>query len=99
MDGIEKSLGEPLLEEVELLFTKDILEALLPAKLKMPQIKLYEGERDPTEHLETFRSWMEFQEATGAVMCRAFSLTLMGAACKWYKKLKPSFIFSFTQLS
>ena len=99
MDGIEKSPAEPLLEDVELLFIEDILEALLPAKLKMPQIKLYEGERDPTEHLETFRSWMELQEATGAVMCRAFSLTLMGVACKWYKKLKSSFIFLFTYLS
>ena len=99
MDGIEKSLTEPLLEEVEPLFTKDILEAPSPATFKMPQIKLYGGEGDPTEHLVTFRSWMELQGATIATMCRAFSLMLIGAACKWYGKLKPGSISSFTQLS
>ncbi|KAH9781715.1 hypothetical protein KPL71_008583 [Citrus sinensis] len=32
-------------------------------------------------------------------MCRAFSLTLTRAARKWYRKLKPGSISSFTQLS
>ena len=82
VDEMEKSPAEPLLEEVEPPFTKDILEAPLPEKFKMPQLKLYRGEGDPTEHLETFRSWMELQGATGAAMCRAFSLTLTRAARK-----------------
>ena len=64
MDGIEKSLTEPFLEEVEPPFTKDILEAQSLAKFKMPQIKLYGGEGDPTKHLVTLRSWMELQGAT-----------------------------------
>ena len=64
MDGIEKSPAEPLLEEVEPPFTKDILEAPLLVKFKMPQIKSYGGEKDPTEHLETFKSWMKLQGAT-----------------------------------
>lgn len=56
MDRMEKNSAEPLLEKVESLFTKDILVALLLTKFKMPQIKLYRGEGDLTEHLETFRS-------------------------------------------
>lgn len=99
VDWMEKSHVEPLLEKVEPPFTKDILEAPLLAKFKMPQIKLYEREGDPTEHLETFKSWMELQGTTWAAMCRAFSLTFIGATNKWYRKLKPGYISLFTQLS
>ena len=97
MDEIEKSPAEPLLEEVKPPFMKDILEAPLPVKIKMHQIKLYGGEGDPTEHLETIRSWMELQGAIGAAMCRTFSPTLIVAARKSYRKLKHG--YSFTQLS
>lgn len=93
---MEKSPVEPLLEEVEPSFTKDILKALLPAKFKKPQIKLYGEERDLIEYLKNFRSWMKLQGAIRAAMCRAFSLMLTRAACKWYRKLKPGPISSFT---
>ena len=89
VDAMEKSHAEPP-------FTKDLLEAPLLAKFKMPQIKLYGGEGDPTEHLEIFKSWMELQGATGAAMCKAFSLALTGAARKWFRKLKSGSISSFT---
>ena len=59
VDGMEKCLTEPLLEEIKPPFTKNILDAPLPKKIKMPQIKLYGGKGDPAEHIETFRSWME----------------------------------------
>lgn len=62
---MENRPAEPLLEEVKPSFTKDILEALLSIKFKIPQIKLYREEREPTEHLETFRLWMELQGVTG----------------------------------
>lgn len=42
---------------------------------------------------------MELQGTTGAAMCRVFSLTLIEATHKWYRKLKPSSFSSFTQLS
>lgn len=37
----------------------DALEVPLPPKFKIPQIKLYRGEGNPAEYLETYRSWME----------------------------------------
>ena len=42
---------------------------------------------------------MKLQGASGAAMCRAFSLTLTGAAGRWYRKLRPGSISSFAQLS
>ncbi|XP_058084553.1 uncharacterized protein LOC131232336 [Magnolia sinica] len=37
--------------------------------------------------------------ATDAMMCRGFSITLIGFARSWYRQLKPNFISSFTELS
>ncbi|KAK9187790.1 hypothetical protein WN944_019189 [Citrus x changshan-huyou] len=59
IDDIEKTLVGLYMEEIEHPFTKDILDAHLPLKFKIPHIKLYGGEGDPTEHLETYRSWMD----------------------------------------
>ena len=62
---MEKSHVEPLLEEVEPPFTKDILEASLPAKFKMPQIKLYKGEEDLTELTNTKKGTDSDSQRTG----------------------------------
>lgn len=40
-------------------FIEDILALPLPDKLKMPQLKGYERERDPLSHLNKYTSWME----------------------------------------
>lgn len=96
IEDIEKTSVGPYMEEIESHFTNDILDAPLPPKLKMPQIKLYGGEGDSTEHLKTYRSWMELQGAFGVAMCRAFSLTCTRAARRWYRKLRLGSISSFT---
>ncbi|XP_058080639.1 uncharacterized protein LOC131228790 [Magnolia sinica] len=88
-----------MLEEMKLSFTDDIMRSQLPPRFRMPQITPYFRAGDPTEHLESFRAWMELRSASSSVMCRAFSLTLSGEALKWYRQLKPKSIGSFTQLS
>ncbi|MGV7343312.1 hypothetical protein PJI17_31950 [Mycobacterium kansasii] len=42
---------------------------------------------------------MELHNASDAVMCRVFSLTLTDVAQLWFKQLKPKFIGSFAELS
>lgn len=59
LDNMEKGLIDLLVGESKLPLTKKILESPLPPKFKMLQIKPSSGQGDPTEHLETFRSWME----------------------------------------
>ncbi|XP_058082386.1 uncharacterized protein LOC131230483 [Magnolia sinica] len=39
------------------------------------------------------------QTATDAMMCRGFSITLIGSARSWYRQLKPNSIGSFAKLS
>ncbi|XP_058106283.1 uncharacterized protein LOC131249490 [Magnolia sinica] len=49
--------------------------------------------------MEAYRSWMQIQTATDAMMCRGFSITLTGSAWCWYHQLKPNSIGSFVELS
>ncbi|KAL5564639.1 hypothetical protein UlMin_027803 [Ulmus minor] len=70
----------------------------MPPRLKLPDLK-YDGTGDPAEHLETYKSWMEQNSATNAFQCRAFVITLTGIAQRWFRTLRPSFVFSFYQLS
>ncbi|XP_058077789.1 uncharacterized protein LOC131226109 [Magnolia sinica] len=42
---------------------------------------------------------MQIQTAMDAMMCRGFSITLIGSAWSWYRQLKPNSIGSFTELS
>ncbi|KAL5569919.1 hypothetical protein UlMin_026494 [Ulmus minor] len=86
------------LEESESPFTEEIRMAIMPDRLKLPDTK-YDGTGDPTDHLETYRSWMELNSATNAFKCRAFVITLTGVARRWFRTLRPGTISSFHQLS
>ena len=50
---------EDLLEQTEPPFTDDIMEVEIPKKFKMPTMTTYDGSKDPLEHVDTFRTWME----------------------------------------
>ncbi|KAL5548099.1 hypothetical protein UlMin_003330 [Ulmus minor] len=41
----------------------------MPPRLKLPDLK-YDGTEDPTEHLETYKIWMELNSATNAFQSR-----------------------------
>ena len=90
---------EDLLEQTEPPFTDDIMEVELPTKFKMPTMATYDGSKDPVEHVDTFRTWMELQGVQDAIKCRAFPLTLGGSARAWYRQLKPRSISSFKDLT
>ncbi|CAA0810165.1 Unknown protein, partial [Striga hermonthica] len=72
----------------------------LPAKVKIPQIGMYDGTSDPDAHLGHYTSWMELHGASDALRCRMFSLTLGPRAQKCRLLFKnssmsvPSFDFS-----
>ena len=89
---------QSLLEETESPFSEDIRAAPMPPHLKLPDIK-YDGTGDPSEHLETYRSWMELNSATNAFQCRAFVITLTSIVHRWFRNLHPGSIFIFRQLS
>ncbi|CAA0832576.1 Unknown protein, partial [Striga hermonthica] len=76
----------------------ELTRDMLPAKIKIPQIGMYDGASDPDTHLGLYTSWMDLHGATDALRCRMFSLTLGPRAQKWYYTLPPHSIWRWQQL-
>ena len=59
----------------------------------------YNGNKDPLDHLESFKTLMHLQGIPNEIMCRAFLTTLKGPTRIWFSKLTPNFISSLKELS
>ena len=71
----------------------------LSHKFRMRQIDSYDGVKDPLDHLETFKTLMHLQGVADKIMCKAFPITLKGAARIWFSRLMPNFVSTFKELS
>jgi hypothetical protein len=40
-----------------------------PPKLKMPHIEAYNGNKNPLDHLETYKALMHLQDVTNEIIC------------------------------
>ncbi|XP_041003975.1 uncharacterized protein LOC121249331 [Juglans microcarpa x Juglans regia] len=60
---------------------------------------MYDGTRDPLEHLEIFRVDMTLHGFSGEMACRAFPLTLRGLARVWLGFLALGSIDGFGKLA
>ena len=49
-------------------FTLFVNSFPLPQKFRMPQIKSYDGVKDPLDHLETFKTLMHLQRVPDEIM-------------------------------
>ena len=49
-------------------FTLSVNSFPLPQKFRMPQIKSYDGVKDPLDHLETFKTLMHLQRVPDEIM-------------------------------
>lgn len=79
-----------LLSSTNLPFSAEIIVVPLLSKFKVPSIDLYDGAKDPVEHLETFKAHMTLHGFPGKISCRAFPLTLKGMVRSWFGTLQPS---------
>ena len=80
-------------------FTTSINSFPLPLKFCMPQVENYDGNKDPLDHLESFKTLMHFQGIPDEIMYRAFPTILKGLARIWFSRLTPNSISSFKELS
>ena len=80
-------------------FTTFVNSFPLPPKFLMPQIKSYDGVKDPFDHLETFKTLKHLQGVPDEIMCKAFPTTLKGPARVWFNRLTPNSINTFKELS
>ena len=66
-------------------FNKEIQDAPLPKGFKLPNIKVYEGNVDPQDHLDHFNDLMKLHIISNLAKCRVFVVTLSNGAKKWFR--------------
>ena len=88
-----------LVQQTESPFTAEVLHFPLPTKCRMPQIEVFDGTKDPVDHLNTYKNQMELHGYQDPIRCRAFAITLKGPALTWFNRLPPSSITSFRERS
>ena len=90
---------DALVQQTESPFTVGVLHFPLPPKFRIPQIKTFDGTKVPIDHLNTYKNQIELHGYQDPIRCKAFAITLKGPALAWFKRLPPSSISSFTELS
>ncbi|XP_025685379.1 uncharacterized protein [Arachis hypogaea] len=58
----------------------------------------YDGTKDPQEHLTAFEARMNLEGVGDAVRCRAFPVTLVGPAIRWFNAFPQGSITAFTDI-
>ena len=91
LDGMLKRIDSP--------FTASILECPLPLKFCLPQLKFYDGTKDPLNHIGAFKTILNLQQTPDEVIYRSFPVTLRGSTKVWFSKLPTSSIANFEQLN
>ena len=76
-------------------FSTAVMECSIPSKFRLPQLELFDGLKDPQDHLNTFKTTLGLQQPPDEILCRSFPTTLKGAAREWFIKLPTSSIDSF----
>ena len=54
LDGTLKKTSSP--------FTAKVLECPLPLKFKLPQLEVYDGMKDPLDHVGAFKTILDLQQ-------------------------------------
>jgi len=91
LDGMIKRTDSP--------FTTSVLECPWPPKFHFPQLEVYDGTKDPLDHIRSFKTLLSLQQTPDEVIYRTFPATLKGAARVWFSKLPAASIANFDQLS
>ena len=72
-----------LLDETKLPFCEEIRMVIMLERLKLPDAK-YDRIGDLAKHLETYKSLMELNSTMNAFKCRAFVITHISIARRWF---------------
>ncbi|GKA52831.1 hypothetical protein Tco_0746146 [Tanacetum coccineum] len=99
-DDAFEDLNSPYKRPKPTLFTQRITHFKYHKRAKLPwNIRVYEGNKDPEDHLGIFSAAAEQEEWTMPIWCKMFRQTLGGAAQNWFDDLDPKSVDSFEELS
>ena len=76
-------------------FIAKVLECPLPLKFKLPQLEVYDGMKDPLDHVGALKAILDLQQTPDELKCRSFPTTLKGVAREWFSKLPTASIDNF----
>ncbi|XP_075663048.1 uncharacterized protein LOC142632553 [Castanea sativa] len=88
-----------MIKRTDLPFTTSVLECPLPPKFHLSQLEVYDGTKDPLDHIRAFKAILNLQQTPYKVICRTFLAILRRAAKVWFSKLPATSIANFNQLS
>ena len=80
-------------------FSKWVQQETVPKKFMMPSMAAYDGTGNPREHVMNYKTFMELQTLSDALMCKVFPTTLSGPARAWFNSLEAGSISSFGDLA
>lgn len=90
---------DQLLTSTDLLYNAEVMASPHPSNSKVCQMEMYDGSKDPLEHLETFKAHLSLHGFLSEVAYRVFPLTLIGAARTWFGSLPSRSINGFEALA
>ncbi|KAK0573784.1 hypothetical protein LWI29_013501 [Acer saccharum] len=80
-------------------FVENITHTQFPDRFRMPTIEQYKENRDPKEHVHRFRNIMAQYSSNDGLLCLTFPQTFGDLASRWFGRLPPGSISSFSNLS
>ncbi|XP_021607728.1 uncharacterized protein LOC110611649 [Manihot esculenta] len=80
-------------------FLKWVQQETIPKKFMMPPMTAYDGAGNPREHVLSYKTFMELQTLSDALICKVFPDTLTGPARAWFNILEAGSIRSFGDLA
>ncbi|KAK0603989.1 hypothetical protein LWI29_010933 [Acer saccharum] len=79
-------------------FIETIVRTQFPDRFRMPTIEQYKENRDPKEHVRRFRNIMAQYSSNDGLLCLTFPQTFGDLASRWFGRLPPGTISSFSNL-
>ncbi|KAK0593570.1 hypothetical protein LWI29_028900 [Acer saccharum] len=80
-------------------FIETIARTQFPDRFRMPTIEQYKENRDPKEHVRRFRNIMAQYSSNDGLLCLTFPQTFGDLTSRWFGRLPPGTISSFSNLS
>ncbi|KAL2230582.1 UNVERIFIED_CONTAM: Retrovirus-related Pol polyprotein from transposon [Sesamum indicum] len=93
-----KKRGEIVSQNKNSPFCNEILVQTVEPGFRVPDLRRYNGMRDPQEHVAAFEMVMNLYGQSTPIMAKLFATTLTGKAQEWFTNLPRGSIESYEQL-
>ncbi|KAL2240129.1 UNVERIFIED_CONTAM: Retrovirus-related Pol polyprotein from transposon [Sesamum indicum] len=93
-----KKRGEIVAQNKNSPFCNEILVQTVEPGFRVPDLRRYDGMRDPQEHVAAFEMVMNLYGQSAPIMAKLFATTLTGKAQEWFTNLPRGSIESYEQL-